>query len=64
MAHILFLSAIIMLLPQLAEGHMEWSQGQIQDSKKGGTAHVDNYHLCKIHANCVQSTHACKACQI
>ena len=27
----------------------------MQDSEKGSTAHVDNYHLCKIHVNCVQS---------
>ena len=27
----------------------------MQDSEKGGTAHVDNYHLYKIHANCVRT---------
>ena len=48
-----------MLLPQLAEGHVEWSQGQIQDSKKGGTAHVDNYHLCKIATCKLCAKHTC-----
>ena len=31
--------------------------------KRRGTAHVYNYHLYKIHANCVQSTHACQHVQ-
>ena len=44
--------------------HYNSYRGGCRILKRGGhSSCIDNY-LCKVHANCVRSTHACEACQI